>query len=577
MLWQVSGFVLTYEPALLTTARTRRSLGGEASANNPARRVVVRPEDLLFPEQVFTGSLGQAHDHLGDGDPDEAPAVVSGAPTGGSRSVSNLVERTVDALAIQERLVVCLKLDPVLIGRCGVFSAQTAIVPSRLNPRRAIADRTDVCIVQTQPSVVLDSKIPVPPWERIRVLEITAPDTLELARWAPRLRTIPMVDVNDCGTPEALSSLLEIRPHVVICHDASVLGTANLGSAYIIALPQLADGHLAPYQQIARLLERCSAVLVLDDMAASRFAHIILDRLCRKGTLTDALLGLHLESRGESGVTVCARDPQLRLRDAPSTADAAHPAIGRAVAWVPLGDRLRADWEGQEVRVVALSGHRVTVQAELRPARVGLEEIALTGPLPEAVQHEVERRCRAALAGHRVSAVVGVTSSALDGLDETEAICQAAEAAVQRALSGRSDGNTYLVAAEDGSTDTPLPTHSPVLLDGVARASVPWRAERGRKWCRWSHRRDAPGVEPDGIRLVEPLWPEEGREPENPADVLSRALEWHQDEILNAFSADKYRIAKEFMSAEQILVSDGHLLWPSLRSLPHATQIVESP
>lgn len=573
--WQVSGFVLNRDAVPLKTAECKAPFAPDTRFSERDGQAMA---EVLFPEQVFTGRLEKL---AGNSDSESAIDAGGHDPRDqgtGSRieAVSRLVSRTVDTLPALERLAIGLNVDPLLTGDNGIPRFHLATVPSERNPRLHIADRADVCIVQTRPSVAPRLAPPIPAWERVRILEITGSGTSEFATWTSKLRSIPMADVSLCPAMDAQLRVLDERPHVVICHDAGALQRLNLASTYVIAIPQPDAG--TSYQQITRLLRDSSVVLVMDNMASHENAVDLLSRLCSRGTLTDALLAMHTTRPGESGVTVVGRDLQLRLRAAEAPAEVVHEARATASAWVPLGDRLRATWEGEDVRIMALSGHTVNAQAVLKPAGSGFEPgVQIRGFLPEDLRSQVEERCKAAMAGQGVFAVVDVGGDSPVGLDLdlTEATSQASEAAVQRALSGHGGDNTYLVISESSLLDAhPLPSYSPVTVNGVARASVPWQPTATRRWCRWNYRRDTRNVEPQDIPLYQPIWPCSGASPILDS-VIGNALERQVDEIRNAFH--KYEMAREFHPAELILMSEGHLLWPTRQPVPHATQIIEGP
>lgn len=580
--WQVSGFILddAPQPQLVTVTRIRDWLKGE----DPG---VDRLEAVVFPRQLLVGAMEPA-----------------GAQRGTTPNVRALVADTAGELAIEERLAIGLTLDPTLAGGADIFPAQALRVPSNGDNKWGdpIAQRDEICIVQVQQIRDRKPKPLIPEWQLVRILEIAPPELPVDRLWGTDLRRrAPMTEIRGC--PDDVETvnelLLEFRPHVIISHSPAALAFGSLSSVYLLATkidPALGE---APYRALCRLLgSGASGVLVVRSMDRASFATRMIEVLSQRGTLADALLELHSSDKGGREVTVCGRDLRLRLRAKDGTPATQNAARGSASAWIPLGDRLRGTMDAGthdecEVRVVALSGHIVTAVAkDVRDNTGGALKVSgLTDP---DLKRRVEERCQALARtfGHEVTGTLQVEGDDVEGLDPTESVLQAADAAMRRALLGSAtDTPGYLLVAQDlfaGTQGQPLPAVSPVLVappgsDAFeAVGSIPWVPDATRVWRCWEV--GASGTAPDltsGTKLRwkrnQAFWsmPQQFLPQEDMEQRLGDMLEWHIDQIHNLFPPRQYPQASEFADANQILVGRGRLLYPKQERVGrHHTSLV---
>lgn len=563
--WHVSGFLLGRHPAtahdeVLTVQRVRTMLEGDPAA----------AESIFFPREVLTG----AHQSLTWVTP---PA---GAPAARRFLVDSKVAATVDTLAIEERLAIGLNIDPVLAGSLDIYPAQLLHVPSA-GPRLRIADRADVCVVQLQPSDHGRAPSTIPGWERVRILEITPPGAGVGVAWSPDLQTIPMTEVRGCSSDAEdtiKNLLLSFRPHVIVSHVPDALLTARLQSTYVVATT-FPGAPRPPYEALTQLLgQGASSVLVLREMASAPYAQQLIRVLCERGTLTDALLELHQTPGADRDVTVCGRDLRLRLRAAEGQPAPQHQAVGRASAWVPLGDRLRAAIRGKSVRVVALSGHVISATASLR--HVDGEPNITTRGVPGHLVARVRQVCTALAQQHPVGGYVEVSGAIVTGLDPDDAILQACAAAVQRALDGTSaDPTGYLLVPQDLVEDARggdlLPTMSPVLVDGVATGSLPWTPEPDRVWRSWCFGEEFPDTKILPTVLPSSCLVEDGT---CNFAALTQRLGRTGEDTRALFPKDRGRAAAELADPGPVLVTADRVLWATLRrhALSHTTLVNEA-
>lgn len=605
--WQVSGFVLDdREPiGLVTVARLRELLARDDAAD--------RMGQIIFPKRLRVGSIN----------PDQAQPGIT-------PNVHEWVAKTTAELAVAERLAIGLTLDPTLTGGADIFAAQQLRVPALEragSSQTRIAEREEICIVQVQQIRERRPKPLIPGWQLVRILEIAPPTPSGSPAWSDELREqAPMTEIRTC-TDDAESvneMLLDFRPHVIVNHSPTALQHGAVSSAYLVATQLVhTPGGEAPYRALCRLLGAgASGVLVLRDMNRSRSALQLIEILCQRGTLADALLELHTSDDSDSrDVTVCGRDLRLRLRaegggTGPATAigedHRARPAAkGVAFAWIPLGDRLRGTMDAgtpdeQQIRVVALSAHIVKVTATIRVTSDDGDGVLRTGGLSDALARRVRTRCRQRAAelnyevtGSIVAEVLGSDTKLLgadfEGLDATEAVFQASEAALRRALLGEvTETAGYLIIPSDLMEDDtlPLPSASPVLAAEPgsptyeAVGSVPWEPNPDRVWRGWDVWGDGSLGGPFEIAPLQ--WSAKGAfwsaphrfvHPRTAEGNLAEMLEWHLSVIRRTFPIKQFPQAQEFASSGPVLVSGNRLMFPSTGGAArlHTTSVREGP
>lgn len=227
-----------------------------------------------------------------------------------------------------------------------------------------------------------------------------------------------------------------------------------------------------PYASLATLLDLgASSVLVVRDMAGCAFARELIEVLCQRGTLTDALLELHRLTGCYRDVTVCGSDLRLRLRSGEGKPAPALHAAATAKAWIQLGVRLRGVLGDAQVRIVALSGH--VVQAAVSDVRHDrATEFRLSGVKDTDVKEQVRRDCSdlANRLGQSISGQLTVVGADVPGLDSGQAVVQACKAAVLKALTGSfrclTRQQLLLVPGDlaERSDGVLLPSASPVVV-----------------------------------------------------------------------------------------------------------------
>ena len=561
--WLVFGFVQsaargTAQPELVTVGRMRELL--EKGSREEVGAVV-------FPRQVQVGVTAGAGSRAND----------FGAPP----NVDQLVARTVDGLALEERLAIGLSIDPILAGSVDIYPAHELLVPS--NDRRLpVAQRTEVCVVQMQQALNRNPRPVIPDWQLVRILEITPADHPHRLSWMSDLQRIPMAEVRSCsGTDQdALKkTLLEYRPHVIVNHVPEALESSLLTATYLVATTLPTEP--SPYESLSNLLAQgATSVLVVHDMASRSFARQLISVLCQRGTLTDTLLELHRVRDAYHDVAACGSDLRLRLRQAAGNPVPDVSASATASAWIPLGDRLRGELGETkvQVRMIALSGHVVNATAEVTRLNKG-ESFRTVGIADASVREQVKNRCSelARSLGHQVDATLTVVGGEVPGLDSGPPVIQACEAAFLAALTGSSTISTagrFLLVPEDLAERTDgvlLPSYSPVVVrrsasEGyVAEGAVPWTPDPARSWRSWDFRAGTTEDRSFDVVLQEAFWSTlEAAVPRTlTEEKLAEWIAWHEVRLrTHLFPVPHFPIAREFSHRKPLLVTSNRVLWP---------------
>lgn len=541
VLWQASGYLVTDdagESSRMTVAMFRSFMDPSSS----------RGAEVLFPCMVISDASGVAGSHY--------------------HRIHEMVAKTVDDLVLNQCLAIGLCIDPALAGSAEVYPAQLLSVPSTRSSG-TVARRTDVCIVQLQQTDRGHALAPVPGWELIRVLEISS--NLDDHSWHDDLAKTPLVDLRTCDAADldAVKELLaSFRPHVIVCHEPSILRGVKLRSPHIVVTVLPPGTSPPPYRALADLMDRgASTVLVCEDMARSKYARLLVDVLCQHGTLTDALLELHHSPGSDHDVTVCSRDLRLKLRSGEGHPAPRHPAggtVGTASAWIPLGARLRGISNDYELEVVALSGRVVCAEAQLsRP----------THPTPFTLRGVsdpnglIAKRCKELLADGVCGEVTVTPHQDIPSPAATEAALQACMAAVSRALDGGDlERDGYLLVPRDliegaEQGDPIVATSSPVLVAGRPVGSIPWTADLTRTWRHWDYAAD--GFQCGLPRVVLPPSAVTHGGTTCDLEAVARRTGQQLRELRRQFDSPASHAVGELAEADMVLVTGTGLMWPT--------------